>query len=1411
MATFNPEDITCIFSGEFMEDPITTPQCGHTFSRQPLKDYRDARGDDFDCPICRTDLTEFDVDNAPKNIVIANIIDSMKEQGKEPPIIKVTEPILWSADLYHLKNVEDESTNVSCIEIKTNISLNQNKCLLIPIIDRSGSMSGNPMTQVNYSMKRVIDTTKQSSNLITNIIIYDDTYEILDIQKASQNPITARGGTNFRSAFKGLFEVLKKYKDDPFVCSAVIIFLTDGQDCSGDKTKLTPELKEGIETNWNKPSTVHTIGFGNNHEFQLLDSMRKAGQLEGAYRFADPNENIDSLSAKINSIFDTIASSINTEITIKLDTLIPLEYSMNEFKCNLSCDVEKKETISKYQLFVKRPALLDENLVVLFGHQEVHIPINPQHENDEETKTNILTLWSTWTNKLIDNIANEIIELSTNKLPDDLNKDIYYALLQQRIKTIQSQLTDETQEQRLTTLNDTFKQIVSGGEVNAKKLVDMKYEGNFKTKYDNNPTVVVQPPAITLPPKPITSSELDTYQLYHFRQQHKFQGGKSHSTLIHTKTHDINFANLENDTDNIGNTCLQLMATLGRYHTVKKILENLNYNHIDINHRNNYCETALDLAAAYGHSGTYALLKEYGAEHSINCDVLLYTCMVKSRGEYRTANELLKNKASVIKPRLMAKAPNKESFNWMMNKQADLMEPIDKLHIGLENGNFKSIQTVLTEHPNLVEKVDIMKCRHLFEKSLMDHIKIVQLLISKNLILANETFPADCTFNPTSDDDIDEITFPLFKAAGAGNHMMVATLVNYLTSEQINRTNNRGSTALWIASCNGHLDVVLNLLNAGASPNIVNKKGDGPLIPACQKGYTTIVESLLNSGAQIDQYNKNRDNPVLICCRTGQNQVLDVILKLIPNEVRELLLNDMTNAAEIDGFNPSLASAEVNKVECLKVLYKYGANLNIKTREDNNIIKGATPLHLACHYNRLATVKTLIQLGVNINAQTYDGSSALHIAVKGRYMDIVEFLLKSKIDKNIVDNEGNKADTYADKKLMEDFFMQPIMTPLINLIKCKDTNLINKCCQTIIKHTNSYGCYEYKDICEMDCRNGVIPLTIAIQYNNTKVIQILLYMGSDKTRADNNGLTPAFWLELIKPNMMTLYNVSNELSENDQLHLTKLIKTQSQSIQNKMLTNTEKLNYGMELVPIGSVIDKMNYGFMTSITEEMMENLELSQEIEHSLVGFLDKFKNTTMYFETKIKLIQLLSTTDTTLKPVHIIALYLWTYSPEVYKNVYDILGMQSNNNPIWEAYIYTLYSALTKLPNYEGEVYRAVETSFSPEKYPLKGQILWKSYGSTSTDWKHSSPFTADKKGIIFIIHSKTGKHLSKYSKHPADNEVVFLPNTRFLVENYYKANLCCLGQSNIRASSYSFSQTDIEKAINGKLSIVIELREI
>jgi ankyrin repeat protein len=1385
------ELLTCIFTGDYIEDPVTTPNCGHTFGRSELKNYKDVKGDDFDCPICRTPLDDFDIDNAPKNILISNLIESLKSQNLPAPPISISGSPVWNGNQYILNN----TGGVKCIELESNISLNQNKSLLIPVIDKSGSMSGNPMTQVNYSVKRVVDQTKNSQNLITEIITYDDNYTIYNTNNVPN--IIASGGTNFRNAFKGLYEVLKKHKDDNFVSECIVVFLTDGQDCSGDRAKLPIELKEELLKIWKKPIIIHTIGFGNGHDFTLLDNLRKCGSIEGAYRFADPSENLDSLSAKLNGIYDAVSGNINTKINISLPSNV---LNLNELELNMICDVNLNDKISKGKLYV-RTELDEYEIKVKFGNIENIIQIKTESNSEKEEK-----LWKDWVDILIEQITSEFITLNSSTIKDSSNK-LHSALLLQRLKSIKKQKTIDEQLDKIDTL---YKMIKNNNTIDAKKLIDMKYESQFKTKFDK--PVISNPLSINSSNQNIPNvnqnsgnvGKADNFKPYQFRNIRNYQGGQSQLKLMSTTVNKINFDEITNEKDKIGNNCVHLMSMNGRYHTIKKLLE---LNIFDINTLNNYNETALDLAALYGHSGTYKLLRDNGGKHNLNGDMLLYTTLMKSSGEYRTSTLLLENKVSTLCPAFLAKAPTKESFNWMLKTQAEFMDTSDKFHAGLSNCNFKAVQSALEENPEL--KFDITNYFNLFETKTVESARIVNLLIEKKLFEVDCTFPTSNELNMENDEDKEKISFPLFKACGCGNITLVNILLKYLTTEQINRQNNMGATALWIASCNGHLDIVLSLLQKGADPNISNFKGDSPLIPACQKGYVSVVEALLESGASLECYNKNRDNPIILCCRNGQNKILEVVLKFLPKDKVESLLNDMNNCAQIDGFNPILAAAEVNKVECIKVLHSFGANINIKTSDLNSIIKGATPLHLACHYNRFASVKTLIELGANINDVTLNGMSALHIAVKGKYLDIAEYLIKNNIDMEIKDNEFNKAEFYADKTLLTELFTEPITNPLLELIKSTNSEFVSKGCDILKKYTNSYGSYEYSDLVDLNMGNGITPLTISIQMKNRQLFETLLNMGADLNKMDSNGFTPKFWI-----NSLNFNNENYQLNEIETFRMNKLRDIQKKNIQYKMLTSYDKV-YGNDLVTCGTILDKMNLGTFSNVNDEIMENLEISEFCEQSLVGFLDKYKNTMIYNEAKIKLIELVSTLECKLTPVQILSLYLWTCSEDIYKTVYNILSNQIKSNQIFESYIYTFYSSLKTLQPYTEEVYRALEysdsISFSKESYPIGGIIKWNSFSSTSSDWKFIAPYTTEKKGIIFIIHSKSGRLIKHFSKNPNDNEVVFLPNTSFRIDYYYKANLVCLGQENIRKTTYTFSDTDIEKAQNKKISVIIELTEI
>jgi len=127
-----------------------------------------------------------------------NTLDHVKIQQSIDPIDQ------WKAVITILTNIGPVTkSKIAQLEIS-------NDAVVIPVIDRSGSMSGNPISQVRYSLKRLVDITYSNNNLITTVIAYDDRVETYTITTATPrsyydhtfNSINVRGGTSFKTAFE---------------------------------------------------------------------------------------------------------------------------------------------------------------------------------------------------------------------------------------------------------------------------------------------------------------------------------------------------------------------------------------------------------------------------------------------------------------------------------------------------------------------------------------------------------------------------------------------------------------------------------------------------------------------------------------------------------------------------------------------------------------------------------------------------------------------------------------------------------------------------------------------------------------------------------------------------------------------------------------------------------------------------------------------------------------------------------------------------------------------------------------------------------------------------------------------------------------------------------------------------------
>lgn len=1366
-------DLTCPISQDRLEDPIIVPCCGHAFSRAWLVTHL-ARS--TDCPLCRTDISDFD----PATAVVCRTITSLMDAQQQPePAAQQPIPSQdpWKATLTTLPG-----KNIGKLEIRHDSKVYDN--LFIIAVDTSGSMHTEPIQQVRCALGCIATAAYSNPHLKTFIVPYSDRVTSYPID-TSQNravydrkfrALEADGGTSFNQAFQEITKIASNHKDNDDIACMTILFLTDGKDNVMKKHQqaaFIAKVKANLQV-WDKDYVLHTVGFGEKHDAPFLDELRKIGSQEGAYRYANPSDNTDALSKKINSITHVVSeTTVSKKVTITGTNL----------------DI-KHETNGSYWVVV--PETIDP---ITFRVGEQEITIEPEISESAD-------LWPLWYSILIDEIVTELLSLtgpaSAQTLATDsdgLDRELRLELLTRRSNSILCRLSpDDRNYDRLVSLKGTIEKLKQGGQVDTLKLMDAKFEGQFAT--DRKVPAVPAMPAVPAfqrieLPQPIKRhvpvSVVERPLIKGFRRtitspRYPFIRGSSsknaseveHIVLQVAFGSTANVCKLIDETDlglYNGSTLLHYAASVGRDRIVERILAKGTY---DINAKNSGGYTALDLAVLYGFQKTCDLLTNHGMKVSHDPKLLLNTCL--ERGDIQMASKLVKDYRITVTDEMMNNAPNAVSLQFLQGHC--------KSSFPIETAILKGAVDIVTEKLPETEAIMWDDIVDVLTQTTQDHLDTIDLIMRSGKMRS-------------------KAVLPLLLAAEKGNLAVVEILLKYL-KDNINQRNDKGTTALWIACCNKHIDVVCELIKNGADVNIANKKGNSCLIPACQRGHMDIVTVLLKSNIDICNRNKDGDDAVLICCRTGQTKILEMLLKKFDPD---MLANILDRYALIDGHNPLLAAAEVDKVECIKMVVRYGADLEWKTNQDGQTIQGATALHLACHYGRLGAAQVLCELGANINSRTtYGGYTPLHVAIKSGNTALVGYLLSNNQSAlGIADDCGRLPEYYANMQGREEIKEIFFTDRLSDLLKRVVVGGSSGCVDVIRKYATSYGCFDHSDFIDKKMYKGMTPLSLSLVHGNTELTGALRELGA-KSIPDDYGITPDFWEAL-------LYQGSASDLASEQLNRIKAIA--GASLQNEMLMNLTERPSMIEADKLSIDFgERMNSGFNSKPQRAALTKIQNASK--PPILGFLDKLQKSNMFpegkqylnyllWEARLHIIKLVASGETDLDPVYMMALYLYTSSRMIFDKINSLA------TDVWNPIVVCMYQAVKLLPSIECEVYRGVDHRFDMGIYTIGSTLTWNTFGVASKDWTNSSELIEAKRGIIFIIHHTNGKDVSRYSDSPVNGEVVFAPGTRFVIENLYRADIIALGQPNIRQSTYSASESDLIKAHNGEACIIVELTEL
>lgn len=126
-------------------------------------------------------------------------------------------------------------------------------------------------------------------------------------------------------------------------------------------------------------------------------------------------------------------------------------------------------------------------------------------------------------------------------------------------------------------------------------------------------------------------------------------------------------------------------------------------------------------------------------------------------------------------------------------------------------------------------------------------------------------------------------------------------------------------------------------------------------------------------------------------------------------------------------------AVELNKYDVVEFLTQHKVNLARKGG-----MFSQTPLQDAIYYRNFRIAKLLISRGSPLDTKNVNGETALHIAAKNGYTDIVKALLERGASISITDEDGNHAYDLVPKLMFED------SKGLTELLKPQNNNSVSE-------------------------------------------------------------------------------------------------------------------------------------------------------------------------------------------------------------------------------------------------------------------------------------------------------------------------------------------------------------------------------
>lgn len=185
------------------------------------------------------------------------------------------------------------------------------------------------------------------------------------------------------------------------------------------------------------------------------------------------------------------------------------------------------------------------------------------------------------------------------------------------------------------------------------------------------------------------------------------------------------------------------------------------------------------------------------------------------------------------------------------------------------------------------------------------------------------------------------------------------------------------------------MDYKLLVFNAARDDNLAQLKG-------CLQGRSQAEINMLISAKT------GGATPLVIACRCGHYDIVEYLISKCHANV-EQVGSVIFDGETIEDAPPLWCAAAAGHISIVKLLVKWGANVNSTTRTNS------TPLRAACFDGHFEIVKYLINNGADFEVANRHGHTCLMIACYKGHYKIAQYLLSLKADVNRRSVKGNTA------------------------------------------------------------------------------------------------------------------------------------------------------------------------------------------------------------------------------------------------------------------------------------------------------------------------------------------------------------------------------------------------------------------